>query len=152
MTNLTIPDPPTFGVCTWTFGDQPLAEITSIPESPEFIEGVINLRGEIIPIMDMRKRFGFKVNGDFSKENRIMVIETNGSLVGFIVDEVREVLRIPATDIEPTPELLSSDVDRRYIEGVATVDDQLLIALNSNLVIDLRDLTSILDTTQVAEV
>jgi len=111
-----------------------LVEITKIPQSPEFVEGVINLRGQIIPVIDMRKRFGVSGALENSKDNRIMVIETGGNLVGFIVDAVREVLRLPTESIEPTPELLSSDIERKYIEGVASLEDRLLIVLNSDLI------------------
>lgn len=120
-----------------------LVEITKIPQSPEFVEGVINLRGQIIPIIDMRKRFGFSVPEEDSKDNRIMVIETNGSLVGFIVDAVREVLRLSGDVIEPTPELIASDIDRKYIEGVATLEDRLLIVLNSDLIFGQSEIGSL---------
>ncbi len=112
-----------------------VVEITHIPQSPPFVEGVINLRGQIIPIIDLRRRFDLTANLDKeSNDTRIMVVDTNGTLVGFIVDAVREVLRISTDKIEPTPDLVTSDIDRKYIEGVATVDDRLLIILNSDLI------------------
>lgn len=121
-----------------------LVNITHIPESPPFVEGVINLRGQIIPIIDLRRRFGLvedeKKN---SQETRIMVVDTNGTLVGFIVDAVREVLRIPADQIEPTPELVTSGIDSKYIEGVASVNDRLLIILNSDLIFATHELGAI---------
>jgi len=126
-----------------------LVQMTKIPESPVYVEGIINLRGDIIPIIDMRKRFGLPMQEAVTKENRIMVIETEGKLVGFIVDEVREVLRLSEDRIEPTPTLLSSDVDRRYIEGVATVDERLLIILNSELVFSKVELLALSDIKSV---
>lgn len=119
-----------------------LVEITKIPQSPEFVEGVINLRGQIIPIIDMRRRFGFKVDEDDKHENRIMVIETSGTMVGFIVDEVKEVLRLASGTIEPPPELISSEIERKYIEGVATLEDRLLIVLDSDLIFAREELGS----------
>jgi len=131
-----------------------LVEITRIPESPEFIEGVINLRGEIIPIIDMRKRFGMTIEQDTNQSNRIMVIETENQLIGFIVDEVQEVLRIPAGKIDPPPELISTEVDRRYIEGVAALEERLLIVLDSDRIFAANELKSLqkIETEVEAEV
>ncbi len=116
-----------------------MVEITRIPQSPSFVEGVINLRGQIIPVIDLRKRFGFQFTGDHTKETRIVVVETTMATVGFIVDRVTEVLRIPASSVEPAPEMTVSDVDARYIEGVAMLssqqsgeEGQLLIVLDTN--------------------
>lgn len=121
-----------------------LVEITHIPESPPFVEGVINLRGQIIPIIDLRRRFGLVEDSTKNaQETRIMVVETNGTLVGFIVDAVREVLRIPSDQIEPTPDLVTSGIDRKYIEGVASVNDRLLIILNSDLIFATQELGAI---------
>jgi len=118
-----------------------VVEITHIPQSPPFVEGVINLRGQIIPIIDLRRRFDLTDNiAKESNETRIMVVDTNGTLVGFIVDAVKEVLRISADQIEPTPDLVTSDIDRKYIEGVATVEDRLLIILNSDLIFATEEL------------
>ena len=121
-----------------------LVEITHIPESPPFVEGVINLRGQIIPIIDLRRRFGLIEDANKNaQETRIMVVDTNGTLVSFIVDAVREVLRIPIDQIEPTPDLVTSGIDRKYIEGVASVNDRLLIILNSDLIFATRELGAI---------
>src|SRR3982750_4700765 len=80
-------------------------EITSVPDSPEFVEGVINLRGKIVSVVDLRKRFG-EVTTDLHKKNRVIVVESDGKLVGLIVDAASEVLRIPNVDIEPPPSVL----------------------------------------------
>lgn len=113
-----------------------VVEITKIPEAPEFVEGVINLRGQIIPIIDLRKRFGMKIDPETAtkSDNRIMVVETNGSIVGFIVDAVREVLRINSEHIEAAPDLVTSKIDRKYIEGVATIDQRLLIIVDADFI------------------
>lgn len=111
-----------------------MVEITKIPQSAEFVEGVINLRGKIIPVIDLKRRFGFTKSTTRTKENRIVVIEASGNTVGFIVDEVNEVLRIKEDSIEPTPELVNSNVDIRYIQGVAQVEENLLIVLNTDLI------------------
>ena len=120
-----------------------LVKITKIPQSPEFVEGVINLRGRIIPVIDMRLRFGFEADSGDLQENRIMIIETGGALVGFLVDAVREVLRSPANSIAPTQALIASDIDRKYIGGVATLEDRLLIVLDSDLIFARKELGSL---------
>ncbi len=126
-----------------------LVEITHIPESPPFVEGVINLRGQIIPIIALRRRFGLAEDSKKNaRETRIMVVDTNGTLVGFIVDAVREVLRIPTDQIEPTPDLVTSRIDRKYIEGVASVNDRLLIILNSDLIFATRELGDLLSASE----
>ena len=101
--------------------------ITKIPNAPVFIEGVINLRGKIIPIVDLRKRLGFK-NQDYDKSTRIIVVELDGLVLGFIVDSVSEVLRIPENTIEPPPSMVAG-IESEYIEGVGKLDDRLLILL-----------------------
>jgi purine-binding chemotaxis protein CheW len=104
-----------------------MMNITKIPNAPTFIEGVINLRGKIIPIVDLRKRLGFK-DQDYDKSTRIIVVELDGLVLGFIVDSVSEVLRIPENTIEPPPTMIAG-IESEYIEGVGKVDDRLLILL-----------------------
>lgn len=102
--------------------------ITQVPQSPAGVEGVINLRGRIIPIMDLRVRFGMP-KGERTDESRIMVVESGGTIVGFIVDRVHEVLRIGRSTVDPAP-AMSSTVESRYIEGVAKLADRLIILLD----------------------
>ncbi|MBA4389346.1 MAG: chemotaxis protein CheW [Syntrophus sp. (in: bacteria)] len=104
-----------------------MMNITKIPNAPAFIEGVINLRGKIIPIVDLRKRLGFK-DQDYDKSTRIIVVELDGLVLGFIVDSVSEVLRIPENTIEPPPTMIAG-IESEYIEGIGKVDDRLLILL-----------------------
>lgn len=105
-----------------------IMEITRVPRSPEFVEGVINLRGRVIPIVDLRRRFGLAAIAH-DKDTRIIVIELNSLVVGFIVDAVSEVLRIPADTVEPTPPV-AAGVDSEYISGVGKLQDRLLILLD----------------------
>src|SRR5260370_31045558 len=77
-------------------------QLTRVPNSPEFMEGVMNLRGKIIPVITLRKRFGLE-EAPPDKQNRIVVVEIQGTVLGFIVDAVSEVLRIPADTLEPPP-------------------------------------------------
>lgn len=105
-----------------------LVDITKVPRAPSFVEGVINLRGKVIPIIDLRKRFGLDMK-ERDKDTRIVVVDIEGSIMGMIVDAVSEVLRLPASTIEPAPEIATS-IDSEYIRGVAKLEDRLLIFLD----------------------
>lgn len=104
-------------------------QLTRVPSSPEFMDGVMNLRGKIIPVITLRKRFGLnRVPPD--KQTRIVVVEIRGIVLGFIVDSVSEVLRIPADTVEPPPRL--AKVAREYVFGVGKLDERLLILLDAD--------------------
>ena len=102
--------------------------LTKVPQSPEGIEGVINLRGRIIPVLDLRIQFGIGT-AEINDESRIVVVEVQGITVGFIVDSVHEVLRIERSIVEPTPQMTSS-IDSSYVAGVAKLPETLLILLD----------------------
>ncbi|QDU35525.1 Chemotaxis protein CheW [Poriferisphaera corsica] len=105
-----------------------MMQITRVPQSPEYVEGVINLRGKIIPVIDLRKRFDMGELKD-TADARIIVIEVANRVIGFTVDRVNEVLRINSDIVEPPPSICSS-IDTDYIQGVGKLDDRLLIMLN----------------------
>jgi purine-binding chemotaxis protein CheW len=107
-----------------------MIEITKIPNTPEHVEGVVNLRGKIIPIISLRTKLGFE-EAEKNKSTRIMVVEVNSHILGFIVDSVSEVLRIHDAKIEPTPSI-TGGADAEYIQGVINLNDRLLILLNLN--------------------
>lgn len=109
-------------------------EITNVPRAPEFVEGVINLRGKVIPIVDMRSRFGLE-SKKHDKYTRIIVIENDMIIVGFVVDSVSEVLRLPATQVQPPPPVVAG-MDSDYIDGVGKLEDRLLILLNLDSLLD----------------
>lgn len=113
-------------------------EITKVPRSPEFVEGVINLRGKVIPIIDLRRRFGLSSKPE-DKDTRIIVIEINSVIVGFVVDAVSEVLRIPASTVEPPPPVVAG-VESDYISGVGQLKDRLLIMLDLDKLLSTEDL------------
>ena len=104
-----------------------MMNITKIPNAPTFTEGVINLRGKIIPIIDLRKKLGF-VSRVYDKSTRIIVVALDGIVLGFVVDSVSEVLRIPRDIIEPPPSIIGN-VESDFIEGVGKLQDRLLILL-----------------------
>lgn len=103
--------------------------ITKMPNTPHYVEGIINLRGKVIPIISMRKRFGLQ-EVDHDLHTRIMVVDVVGGLTGFIVDAVSEVIRIPASDIQPPPTVVSGDIGQEFITGVFNHADRLLITMD----------------------
>ena len=103
-------------------------EITKVPKTPEFVEGVINLRGKIVPVLDLRKRFGL-VGHEFTAQSRIIVVNIDNRVLGLLVDSVSEVLQIPAQTIEPPPPLVAG-IDAAYIKGIGKFEDRLLILLD----------------------
>ena len=112
-------------------------EITRVPRAPAFVEGVINLRGKVIPIIDLRRRFGIE-SKSHDKDTRIIVIEINQMIVGFVVDAVSEVLRIPANTVEPPPSIVSG-IDSEYISGVGKLDNRLLIMIDLDKLLSEED-------------
>jgi purine-binding chemotaxis protein CheW len=101
--------------------------ITKVPGAPSFVEGIINLRGKIIPVIDLRRRFRLPA-GEAKKSSRIVVVEVDGPVIGMVVDAVSEVLRIPADCIEP-PSMIVTGADSDYIRGIAKLEDRLIILL-----------------------
>jgi purine-binding chemotaxis protein CheW len=102
--------------------------ITKVPNSPHSVEGVINLRGKVIPVIYLRKRFSMEFHAHDS-QTRIVVIEIHGMIVGFVVDQLSEVLRIQSNTVEPPPPVVSG-VESEYIKGVGKLDGRLLILLD----------------------
>jgi len=103
-------------------------EITMVPNAPDIIEGVINLRGKIIPVMDLRKRFGNSaVQPD--KKNRILVVELDNKLLGLIVSSASEVLKIPPSEIE-SPGSVFAEGESSYVTGVGKLKGRLIILLD----------------------
>ena len=103
-------------------------EITSVPNAPDYLEGVINLRGKIIPVMDLRKRFGqMEIQPD--KKNRILVVDFEGKLVGLIVNAASEVLKIPPSEIE-TPGSMLQEGEAGFVTGVGKLNGRLIILID----------------------
>ncbi len=107
-----------------------MMSITRVPNAPESVEGVINLRGRIIPVVDLRKKFGMDVSED-SADTRIIVVEVGdeGRVLGFMVDRVNQVLRLGRDIVDPAPSV-SGATSADFIDGVGKLDDRLLILLN----------------------
>jgi len=105
-------------------------EITVVPDAPVYLEGVINLRGKIVSVMDLRKRFGEKQVA-LNKQNRILVVEHSGKLAGLIVDSASEVLKIPVADVEAPPSVFQEG-GLNCVSGLGKVKGRLVVLLDMN--------------------
>ena len=106
----------------------PYQESVKIPNAPAFVKGIINFRGNVIPIVDLKKKFNLP-ESEIDSDTRIIVIYFEDKLIGFIVDEASQTLRLEDENIDPTPDVISS-VDRRYITGVGKQDNRLIILID----------------------
>lgn len=110
-------------------------KVTRLPKTPDFVEGVINLRGQVIPIVDLRKRFDMESAG--AKE-RILLARVAGEVVGLLVDSVREVLVLPRDAVVPPPSMVKG-IKTEYFEGVGKTDDRLIIILNLDKILSTEE-------------
>ena len=106
-----------------------MLNITRVPNTPHYVEGVINLRGKVIPIISLRRKFDLE-EAEYDKRTRIMVMEVVGELMGFIVDEVSEVIRISEREIQPPPPVVASGIEQECMAGVINQADRLLVLLD----------------------
>ena len=126
-----------------------MQEITKVPRAPEFVEGVINLRGKVIPVVDLRKRFGFP-ESDATKDTRIVVVDISGQDIGVVVDSVTEVLRIGADAVEP-PSSVITTADSEYLLGIAKLDTRLIILLDLEQALSAMELANIKDAFEAVD-
>ncbi len=128
-----------------------MMEVTQVPDAPDYIEGVINLRGKIIPVVDLRKRFGEKEILR-NKKNRIVVAEINSRQIGLMVDSASEVLKIPADEIEAPPNVFG-ETEVNYVTGVGKLGTRLVILVDLAKIMqrgDLKRLDSLVDNAGAA--
>lgn len=118
-------------------------DITAVPEAPDCIEGVINLRGKIISVVDLRKRFGERQIKPH-KKNRILVAEVQGKLVGLIVDSASEVLKVPPSEVEQPPSVFDQN-ELNYVTGVGKLKDKLIILVDLSRVLQRGELRRLTD-------
>ncbi len=118
----------------------PMTEIRKIPKAPQFVEGVINLRGQIIPIIDLRKRFDMAPN-ESRQTAKILIVELEKNQVGMIVDNVSEVMRFYVDEIEKAPAMFSANIDSQYIQGVAKLEGKLIILLDIEKLLSFEEKT-----------
>jgi purine-binding chemotaxis protein CheW len=105
-----------------------LTDIVAIPNAPDFISGVINLRGNILCVIDLRKQFNFPVQN--SDETRIIIAKLSRMMVGLIVDRVHEVMKIMKTQIDPVPEILNIQMHQNCLVGMAKMNERIITLLN----------------------
>ncbi len=119
-----------------------LQSVTKVPRSPIFVEGVINLRGKVIPVVDLRRRFGLPT-ADHTRASRIVVVELGDQVVGIVVDGVSEVLRVNTASVEP-PSPVVAGLDSEYLHGIAKLSDRLVILLDLDRIL-VRDERRVLE-------
>lgn len=119
-----------------------MPEITPVPQAPNFVEGVINLRGQILPVVDLRKRFGLAPS-DQSDSTRVIVVEIGSSALGLIVDAVNEVTRIPEDTVSPPPQLVANSIGSEYLKGIAHYESRMIILIDIQRVFQKDELESL---------
>jgi purine-binding chemotaxis protein CheW len=121
-------------------------EITAVPDSPGYVEGVINLRGKIVSVLDLRKRFGERqiVN---TKKNRILVSEVSGKMVGLIVDSASEVIKLPESDVQAAPSVFE-DGELNYVTGVGKLQGRLIILVDLSKILQKGELRRVGENTE----
>ncbi len=110
-----------------------LREITWLPNAPAFVKGIINLRGDVIPIISLREKFGLPAK-EATVSTRVIVVESSGRLIGMVVDSASQVVRIPADQIEPPPPVFGGAV-QEFITAVGKLEDKLVILLDVDAVL-----------------
>lgn len=108
-------------------------EIFKIPNTPEYIEGLVNLRGKVHTVINLRKRFNMPAKS-FDENTKIIMVSTSSAVVGLIVDEVKEIVKLDDKDIENAPNVLE-DLNKRYIDGVAKAGERVILLLNVDTVL-----------------
>jgi purine-binding chemotaxis protein CheW len=126
------------------------APITAVPNSPDFIEGVINLRGSIIPVIDLRKRLNLYKRKAMpeSQATWILIINVDDRVTGFIVDSVTKVLKIQISTIEPPPDIVVAGLKSQYIRGVCEIDTGLLILLDFSRILQVKEIKKLKEIDQ----
>ena len=105
-----------------------IREITKIPKAPLFVKGIINLRGDVIPIIDLREKFGLETE-EYTTMTRVIIVEVDGKAIGMVVDSVSQVIRIAQSEVEPPPPLIGG-LAAEYLRGVGKIGERLIILLN----------------------
>lgn len=123
--------------------------ITRVPKAPFYVEGVINLRGKVIPVIDMGKRFGLE-KVERAKNNRIVVVNVHDTIIGIIVDAVTEVIRIPVDSIEPISDIITA-AKSDYLSGIAKLTDKMVILLELDKLLSGDNLLASLASPKVGE-
>jgi purine-binding chemotaxis protein CheW len=126
-----------------------MSDIARVPNSPAYVEGVINLRGRVIPVVNLRDRFGLAEKAR-DEQSRIMIMDIQGLTIGVMVDAVSEVLRIPASTVEPTPPM-ATEISSRFIRGIAKLEDRLIILIDMDQLIERQQGAAMIEATRAIE-
>ena len=118
-----------------------IREITWLPKAPSFVKGIINLRGDVIPIIDLRDKFGLEAK-EATAMTRVIVVEVEGRMIGMVVDSASQVVRIPADQIDPPPPMLGG-FSQEFITGVGKLDDKLIILLNTDAILTMEEMSAL---------
>jgi len=118
--------------------------ITEVPGAPSYVSGIVNLRGNVLPVIDLRRRFGRKT-GQHSEQNRILVVDIGDKKAGIIVDSVSEVMCIPESSIEPAPQILNDSVSSRYVNGIGKMDEgkRTIILVNTDVLLEQEEIETL---------
>ena len=127
-----------------------LSQITKVPRAAKFVEGVVNLRGDVIPVIDLRKRFEID-SKDYTEFTRIIVSDINNKKIGIIVDEVMEVLRIPGKLVEESPDILTGNQAQSFMNGIANLGNRMIMMLNLENILVEKEWQKIADISKVDE-
>ncbi len=114
-------------------GIEKYQEVVKVPNAPKYIEGIINLRGEVLPIYSLRKKFNLELK-EVNDDTKIIVVNTNDMMIGFVVDSVTEILQIEDDTIEPAPKIVTG-VNRKYIKSVAKQEGRMIILIDIDLIV-----------------
>jgi purine-binding chemotaxis protein CheW len=125
-----------------------MQDITKVPGAPPFVEGIINLRGSVIPVVDLRKRFALEVS-ERNRDNRILVVDIGGQDIGVVVDAVTEVLRIAGDSVEP-PSAVITTADSVYLLGIVKLEGRLVILLDLEKVLTESEKNALTETAAIA--
>jgi purine-binding chemotaxis protein CheW len=106
-----------------------MVNITHMPNTPHYVDGIINLRGKVIPIISMRRRFNL-MDAENNSHTRVIIMDVAGELLGFTVDAVSEVIRVSANEIQPPPNVAAGGIEQEFISGVINHTERLLVLLN----------------------
>lgn len=117
-------------------------EIVKVPNTPNFVDGIINIRGDVTPIINLKKRFHLREDIESYEVSRIIVANIAGKMIGFLVDDASHVISMEDTDIEPAPEIIAGS-EKEYIEGIGKIGSRMIIILNLEEVLDENEKNSI---------
>jgi purine-binding chemotaxis protein CheW len=127
-----------------------MTEIAKVPNSPPYVEGVINLRGRVIPVVNLRDRFGMGAK-ESDSQSRIIIMDIQGLTIGIVVDAVSEVLRIPSHIVEETP-VIATDISTKFIKGIAKLEDRLIILIDMDRLIEKAEGAAMLEASRVTDI